>query len=99
METAALTKVTRHGQVTLPASVRRSLRLKEGDYVEVRVSGDDIILTPKKLIDASQAYFWTESWQDAEREADEDIAVGRVREYDKADDLIVSLREGRKVKP
>jgi len=99
METAALTKVTRHGQVTLPASVRRTLRLMEGDYVEVRVSGDDIILTPKKLIDASQAYFWTLSWQEAEQEADEDVATGRVREFEKPDDLIASLREGRKAKP
>ena len=99
METAALTKVTRHGQVTLPASVRRSLRLMEGDYVEVRLSGDDIILTPKKLIDASQAYFWTLSWQEAEREADEDVADGRVREFDNAEDLIASLREGREAKP
>jgi AbrB family looped-hinge helix DNA binding protein len=99
MDAAALTKVTRHGQVTLPATVRRSLRLNEGDYVEVRVSGDDIILTPKKLIDASQAYFWTPSWQDAEHEADADIAAGRVREFDTGDDLIASLREGRKAKP
>jgi AbrB family looped-hinge helix DNA binding protein len=99
MDTAALTKVTRHGQVTLPASVRRSLRLQEGDYVEVRISGDDIILTPKKLIDASQAYFWTLSWQDAEQEADEDIEAGRVREFDNVDEVIASLREGRKAKP
>lgn len=99
MEASTLTKLTRHGQVTLPAAVRRALRLKEGDYVEVRISGDDIVLTPKKLIDASQAYFWTPAWQAAEQEADEDIGAGRVHEFDNVDDLIASLRQGREAKP
>ena len=55
---ATITKITRNGQVTLPASARRALHVREGDYVEVRIAGDSIVLTPKKLIDKSQAYFW-----------------------------------------
>lgn len=53
---ASLTKVIRHGQITLPTAIRRAVNVNEGDYVEVRVGGDAIILTPKKLIDKSQAY-------------------------------------------
>ena len=34
---------------------------------------------PKKLVDKSQAYFWTRKWQEGEREADEDIKAGRGR--------------------
>ena len=86
-----LTKVTRHGQITLPAAVRRAVNVEEGDYIEVRVEGDVIILTPKKLIDKSQAYFWTAEWQAAEREASADIAAGRVREFEDVEDLIASL--------
>ncbi len=98
MKTATLTKVTRNGQMTLPAVARRALHIEEGDYVEVRVSEDSLILTPKKLIDKSQAYFWSPEWQAAEREASEDIALGRVREFKKADDLIATLSKapGRK---
>lgn len=44
--------------------------------------------------DHDQAWFWTEEWQAKEREADEDIAVGRVRTFDNAEDLIASLDEG-----
>jgi len=98
MKTATLTKVTRNGQMTLPAAARRALHIEEGDYVEVRVSEDSLVLTPKKLIDKSQAYFWSPEWQAAEREASEDIASGRVREFKKADDLIATLSKapGRK---
>lgn len=95
MSEAGLIKVTRNGQVTLPASARRRLRVEEGDYMEVRVTEDSIILTPKTLIDKSQAYFWTPEWQAAEREASADIAEGRVQEFDSVDDLLADLRAAR----
>lgn len=98
MKTATLTKVTRNGQMTLPAAARRALHIEEGDYIEVRVNEDSLVLTPKKLIDKSQSYFWSPEWQAAEREASEDIASGRVREFEKAGDLIAALKKapGRK---
>jgi len=96
MATVTLTKVTRNGQVTLPAPIRRALRVEEGDYVEVRVTEDSIVLTPKKLVDKSQTYFWSSAWQTAEREASEDIAAGRVREARNVDDLIAKLDSGRR---
>ncbi len=57
----------------------------------MRVAGGIIILTPKKLIDKSQAYFWTAEWQAAEREASADITTGRVHEFEDVEDLIASL--------
>jgi antitoxin MazE len=95
MQAAVLTKVTRHGQITLPAAIRRALRIEEGDYIEVSIANDSVILTPKRLIDKSQAYFWTSDWQAAEREADEDIAAGRIYKFDDADSAIAALRETR----
>lgn len=41
--------------------------------------------------DADQAYFWTQQWQTAEREADHDIAAGRVKTFDTMDDLMMDL--------
>lgn len=91
---AMVTKVTRNGQITLPAQARRALQIEEGDYVEVRVnSGGSITLTPKKLVDKEQAYFWTEEWQRGEREADEEIAAGRHKTFDDVEDLIRELNE------
>ncbi len=95
MSVNSLSRVTRNGQVTLPAAVRRALRIEEGDLVEVRISGDDIVLSPKKLIDTSQAYFWTAEWQAGEREADEDIAAGRTQIFDDVDAAIRALRQAR----
>ncbi len=88
---AVYSKVTRHGQVTLPASVRRKLGIEEGDLVEVVVDDDKAVLLPKKLIDKSQAYFWTKEWQEAEREASEDIKAGRVKTFDTVEELIKDL--------
>jgi AbrB family looped-hinge helix DNA binding protein len=96
MQAITLTKVTRNGQVTLPAAVRRALHVEEGDYVEVRVTEDSVVLTPKKLIDKSQAYFWSPSWQAAEREADADVAAGRIREAETVEDLLADLEAARK---
>ena len=87
----AYTKVTRHGQVTLPASVRKELGIEGGDLVEVTVEDDRAVLLPKKLIDKSQAYFWTKEWQEAEKEASEDIKAGRVKTIDTAEELIKDL--------
>lgn len=89
----ALMKVRQKGQITLPDAVRRAARLAEGDYLEVSVEErtGTITLRPKKLIDADQAWFWTDDWQIGEREASEDIARGRVRRSATGDEFIKSL--------
>ena len=87
----AYSKVTRHGQITLPASVRKELGIEEGDLVEIEVVAERAVLMPKKLVDKSQAYFWTKRWQEGEREAGEDIRTGRVKAFDSVDELIKDL--------
>jgi AbrB family looped-hinge helix DNA binding protein len=88
---AAYSKLTRHGQITLPASVRRELGVEEGDLVEIEVIDEKAVLIPKKLVDKNQAYFWAKEWQDAEKVADEDIRAGRVKVYDSVEKLIEDL--------
>ena len=87
----ALMKVRPKGQITLPDAVRKAARLAEGDYLEVSVEEGTIVMRPKKLIDADQAWFWTADWQKGEREASEDIARGRVRRSTGADEFVESL--------
>jgi AbrB family looped-hinge helix DNA binding protein len=95
MADTVLIKVTRSGQVTLPADARRRLRVEKGDYSEVPVTEDSIILAPKALIDKSQSFFWSPEWQAAEHEASAGIAEGRVQEFDNVDDLLAGLRAAR----
>lgn len=87
----SLTKVTRHGQITIPAALRKQVGIEEGDLVELQIVDDHIVLTPKKLIDKSQAYFWTTEWQEAERQAQADIEAGRIKEFASVDELFADL--------
>ena len=86
-----LSKVTRHGQITLPAAVRKKLDIQEGDLVEIQVVDDRAVVTPKKLVDKSQAYFWTDDWQKGEAEAEADIKAGRVKTFDSVEELLEDL--------
>jgi AbrB family looped-hinge helix DNA binding protein len=90
----ALTRLTSGGQVTLPKEIRLKTNMQAGDFVEVKLDEEGrIVLTPKKLVDASQAYFWSEEWQKGERKADEDIKAGRVKQFDSAADAVRYLED------
>ena len=84
-------KVTRHGQITLPASVRKELGIQEGDLIEIEIVDERAVLMPKKLIDKSQSYFWTNQWQEGEKEADKDIKAGRVKTFNSVEELFKDL--------
>lgn len=43
--------------------------------------------------DPDQAWFWTDEWQEKEREADEDITAGRVRHFDSDEAFLAALSD------
>jgi hypothetical protein len=45
-------------------------------------------------IDPEQAWYWTREWQAKEREADDDLAAGRVTRYETDEDFLTAL-DGR----
>lgn len=47
-------------------------------------------------IDSEQAWFWTREWQEREREADEDLAAGRVTRYENDEQFLAALDERTK---
>lgn len=79
------------GQLTIPAEIREAIELKAGDILEFEIVDGRIVISPKLVIEPDQAWFWTKRWQTMEREADEDVTAGRVREFDSVDDLIADL--------
>jgi antitoxin MazE len=87
-----IVKVNRRGQITLPASLRRAAQIGEGDYIQLCVESDTITMSVKRLVEKSQAYFWTREWQEGEREADEDIRTGHLKTFDSVDELIAELK-------
>jgi hypothetical protein len=47
-------------------------------------------------IDPDQAWFWTREWQEREREADKDLAAGRVTRFESDEDFLAELDERTK---
>ena len=94
-EGIALAKVTRNGQTTLPAAIRRAAGIEEGDLAAVSIEDGTITLVPPRLDDKTPVYFWTESWQHGEREASDDTAAGNLRAFDDAEDLVRALEAGK----
>ena len=78
----------------MPAAVRLAANIEEGDIIAVVVEGDTIRLNPQKLIDKSQAYFWSDDWQKGEHEASDDIDKGRIQEFDDVEALVDALEAG-----
>ena len=93
MAKAMVVTMRAKGQLTLPRKVREATHLEEGDPVEVEVREEGILLRPKKLIDASQAWFWSPEWQAGEAAADADIAAGHTRVHASTEEFLAALDE------
>ena len=87
--------VTKRGVINLPASLRKRHHLDEpGAQVEMIERADGVSeLRPLNPIPAGQRWFWSDRWQKMEREAEQDIAAGRVKVADNAEDFLAELDE------
>jgi antitoxin MazE len=89
-----LVKVKRNYQITIPQSLRRLIRLVVGDYVEVDIQDDTLVIRPVKVIHPDQEYFFTKEWQAKEAEAEQDIAEGKmVGPFENAPDALRALKK------
>lgn len=92
MKLMSRTTVRAKGRLTLPTDIRRAARLEEGDILEAEITTEGILLRPQRLIDATQAWFWSPSWRAAEREADADHKAGRIDTFASGEEMIDSLQ-------
>lgn len=84
--------IRKRGQITLPKSFIEKFGLQEGDSLELEVNENgEVVIVPMVQVPASQKWFWTEEWQQGEREAEEDIQSGNVKRFDDVHDLIAEL--------
>jgi len=81
------------GQVTIPADVRRALRLEEGDPIEVEVLADGILLRPQKVIDATQAWFWSRAWQKRVGRSVEQVEAGEGERFETDEEFLAAFDE------
>lgn len=85
------TVMDEQGRIALPEAVRTAAHVVPNTAFEVQVTSDgSVVLRP--LRDPDQAWFWTESWQAIEREADAEIAAGSGTFYENGDAFLEALR-------
>jgi antitoxin MazE len=84
--------VQSRGVIAIPSAIRRQLGLdRPGAQVEVIERDGEIVLRPHVPVPSDQAWFWEQRWQKLEREADEDVAAGRVASFENVDDFLDDL--------
>jgi bifunctional DNA-binding transcriptional regulator/antitoxin component of YhaV-PrlF toxin-antitoxin module len=83
----------RRGVIAIPADIRKRHHLDEpGAQVELVERPDGVIeMRPQLPHPVEQQWFWTERWQEMEREADEDISVGRLRSHESPEEFLAHL--------
>ncbi len=86
------TRVRSKFQITIPEHIRQAYALAEGQYLNVRVTPEGILLSATKEIDSQQTWFWTPRWQAMEREANADFQEGRVITANSAAALFRTLK-------
>jgi len=87
------TRMRSEGQITVPGKVRDLLNVEEGDDLAFHVNEQgQIVIERLQTIPPDQAWFWTEPWQQMEREVDEDFQVGHVVEFANVEEAIAYLQ-------
>ena len=84
--------IRKKGQVTLPKSILERFDLHEGDTLEIEVNEHgEITVVPLMQIPVNQSWFWTDTWQKEEAEAQNDIITGHVKSFNNVEDLLADL--------
>ena len=91
--THTVVKLQRNKNITLPTWLIRRFRVGVGDFIRLEETKQGVVLKPTKLIDPSQAYFWSKDWQTGEHEAEKDIRRGRVKKFKSVKELMHDLRK------
>ncbi len=82
-------KLSERGSIVIPEELREVLG--DARAFEVVRRDDGVIELRPQDTDESQAWFWSDRWQEREREADEDFAAGRMLTFDDAESFLADL--------
>ena len=91
---SAIMKISSQRQIRIPKKIMQLLNIETGDFVEIDIQQNEIIVKPRKLIDPSQGWYWTSEWQELESAADKQIERNDVSEqFETPEDAIKWLKE------
>lgn len=89
-----LIKLRDRSQITIPKSIIEILGIKENDDLNIKIENGEIVISPVVAMAKDQAWFWTDEWQQQEKEVDEDIKFGIIKTTNNFDELVKTLKEG-----
>jgi AbrB family looped-hinge helix DNA binding protein len=92
----SFSQVRKKGQVTIPTEIREAARIEEGTVLEFELSEDGIVMRPKEMIDADQAWFWKRGWQEGELEASAELTAGKGKVHKSDEAFLKALRANRR---
>jgi len=74
-------------QVTIPKYLVKKLNLQTGDMIEVKESKGVIYLIPSVVLPKDQAWFFSEKWQEEEKQVNKELEQGKGIPISKKSDL------------
>ena len=89
----SLVQVREKAQITLPSKIRKSLGIKQGDYLEAEVEGNKIVLIPKILVDKAETVILSKKGEEMLDEALNDVRKGNLKKFDNVQELIDDLNK------
>lgn len=92
-ERAPVARLTAKEQQILLKTREKIARIKKDLLSAKGLTAEEARVAAKiGLVDPEQAWWWLESWQKGEREAEKDLKAGRIKEFKNVEDLIKDLR-------
>jgi len=80
------------GQITVPAEIRSTLGVEEGDdLIFYTDEQGQVLISRARVIPPDQAWFWSKRWQKLEHEAQADLEAGRVVEFSGVSEALAAL--------
>jgi len=86
-----LVQIRGKAQITLPSQVRKALDVKEGDYLEVTVEGNRIVLVPQVLVEKVPPVTLSVKDEQMLKEALKEVKEGKVKGFQEVEELIDDL--------
>ena len=80
-------EIARNGHFTIPKEIRKSLGIKDGDFVRLTIRNGQIVVTPLILVDKDQKYFFSTECQKEIKEAEEAFEKGNFSTYKSVEGL------------
>jgi hypothetical protein len=90
----AAARIEAGGRLALPDWALATMRLGDGSEVQLELSMDGLTVRPiEEGRDPEQWWFWTDSWQEGEREVEAEFRGGRRRVTRSSEELMRVLGE------